>query len=235
MKRLPLPILLLFLLLWQSCRQKDSTLFTSVPTFRSGLDFTNQLEKREDFNILDYLYFYNGGGIAAGDINNDGLVDLYFTSNQGSNRLYLNKGRMRFKDITETAAVGGETGIDKWTNGATMADVNADGLLDIYVCEMNGYKNLQGRNRLYINQGDLTFQEQAADFGLDLATFSQHATFFDFDLDGDLDVFLLNQAVHTPNSYKKAKARKVRDSLSGDRLLRNDGGKFTDVSRKAGI
>jgi len=204
------------------CQSKVDTLFQAVPSSQSGLDFANRLEKSEAFNILEYLYYYNGGGIASGDINNDGLPDLYFTSNQGADRLYLNRGDFKFKDITESAGVGGEAGLHKWTTGVTMVDINADGLLDIYVCEVAGYKGLKGKNRLYINNGDLTFTEEAAAYGLDISSYSQQAAFFDYDLDGDLDLFLLNHAVHTPNAYKKAVVRNERDLLAGDRLFRND-------------
>ena len=218
-----------------SCSGDPEKLFTPVSSFSSGISFSNNVSQSEDFNIIEYLYIFNGAGIAAVDINNDGLIDLYFTANQGKDRLYLNKGDLEFKDITSKANVGGETGIKKWTNGATMVDINADGYLDIYVCEMSNYKQLTGKNRLYINNGDLTFTESAASFGLDISSYSQLATFFDYDGDGDLDMFLLKQAVHTPDSYKRAELREKRDSLSGDRLYRNDDGKFVDVSTQAGI
>ncbi len=221
--------------LTMGCQRKADPLFSSVSTNASGLDFVNKLEESEEMNILEYLYFYNGGGIASGDINNDGRIDLYFTSNQGEDRLYLNEGDFRFREITESAGVAGATGLHKWTTGATMVDINADGLLDIYVCEVSGYKNLRGQNRLYINNGDLTFSERAADYGLDISSYAQQSAFLDYDRDGDLDLFLLNHAVHTPSAYKQAKVRKVRDSLAGDRLLENRGGVFHDLSQRAGI
>lgn len=228
-------VCLLFAVFLTGCGQQEEKLFSPVPPRTSGLDFVNTLNDSEALNILEYLYFYNGGGIASGDVNNDGLIDLFFTSNQGADRLYLNLGNFRFRDITASAGVGGETGIGKWTTGASMVDINADGLLDLYVCEVSGYKNLQGRNRLYINQGNLNFRERAAEYGLDIASYAQQSAFFDYDRDGDLDLFLLNQAVHTPSSYKKAEVRRVRDSLAGDRLLENRNGTFFDVTRQAGI
>ncbi|MEM1326670.1 MAG: VCBS repeat-containing protein [Bacteroidota bacterium] len=214
---------------------KQETLFTTIPTRHSHLDFENVLAEDESFNIIEYLYFYNGSGIAAGDINNDGLIDLYFTANQGIDKLFLNRGSLQFEDITQQANVGGGIGINKWTSGATMVDINADGWLDIYVCEVSDYKLLEGQNRLYINQQDGTFQEAAAEYGLDISTYSQHSAFLDYDQDGDLDIFLLNHAVHTPDSYKKAAIRSIRDPLAGDRMYRNDGGRFVEVTEESGI
>lgn len=226
---------LCFLLLLAACQPQGDTLFTEVPVSRSQLDFRNELIRSETFNILEYLYFYNGGGIAAGDVNNDGLPDLYFTANQGENKLYLNRGELHFEDITAAAGVAGETGLTTWTTGATMVDINNDGWLDIYVCQVSGYRQLKGKNRLYINQQDNTFSEGAAAYGLDLATYAQQASFLDYDRDGDLDLFLLNQAVHTPDTYREAAVREQRDDLAGDRLYRNDDGEYREVSREAGI
>lgn len=200
---------------------------------QTNITFLNQLHETTSFNIIQYLYYYNGGGVAAGDLNNDGLPDLYFTANEGQNHLYLNLGNFEFQDITEQAGVGGN---NEWSNGVTMADVNADGWLDIYVCQLGQYKGKNGRNLLYINQGDLTFKESAQAYQLDFSGFGTHAAFFDYDLDGDLDVYLLNHSVHSFENYAPAeKIRPTRDHLAGDRLLRNDSGKFTDVSEAAGI
>ncbi|PXX24008.1 FG-GAP-like repeat-containing protein [Arenibacter sp. ARW7G5Y1] len=218
-----------------SCSSKDKTHYSELSSKKTGIDFINKLEESETFNIMDYLYFYNGGGVAAGDINNDGLLDLFFTSNQNEEKLYLNQGDLKFKDITKSAEIAGESGTNKWTTSATMVDINADGYLDIYVCEVNGYLHLKGRNRLYINNGDLTFTERAAEYGLDLATYSQQAAFFDADSDGDLDLFLLNHAVHTPNSYKNAEIRKIKDSLAGDLFFINKNGKFIESTEESGI
>jgi hypothetical protein len=213
------------------CRRAD-TLFQEVSAGKSGITFNNQLSEGEDFNLIEYLYYYNGGGVALGDINNDGLVDLYFSGNQVENKLYLNKGNWRFEDITEKAGVA-SPGL--WKTGVSMADVNGDGLLDIYQCRLGAYKGINGRNQLFINNGDLTFSEQAAVFGLDFSGFSTQAAFADFDLDGDLDMYLLNHSVHTSRTYGKAVLRQVEDPKAGDRLYWNNGGKFIPVTREAGI
>ncbi|MFH0843397.1 MAG: VCBS repeat-containing protein [Bacteroidota bacterium] len=216
--------------------QKKSELFSLLPSSVTGIDFFNQLTETEQFNIIEYLYFNNGGGVAAGDINNDGLVDLYFTSNQNPNKLYLNRGNLKFEDITDAARVAGS---GDWKTGVTMADVNGDGFLDIYVCQVGKYKILNGRNQLFINQGNLTFTEVAHEYGLDFQGFSTQAAFFDYDLDGDLDMYLQNHSVHTSRSYGNASLRLDRDSLSGGRQFRNDevNGKhiFHDVTQQAGI
>lgn len=206
--------------------------FKEVDAKVTGITFENALTPTDDLNILDYLYFYNGGGVAVGDINNDGLADIYFSGNQTPNKLYLNKGNLRFEDITEKAGVAGRS---QWNTGAVMADVNGDGLLDIYVCAVVGLKGLRGHNELYINNGDGTFTERSAQYGLDLDTYSANAAFFDYDLDGDLDMYLLNHAVHTQESFGRASLREDRRYESGDRLFRNDGERFTDVSESAGI
>ena len=155
-------IILFLILILPSCKpdgKKEDTLFSLLPSSETSVDFTNHLTENEQFNIIEYLYFNNGAGVAAGDINNDGLTDLYFTSNQESNKLYLNKGNLRFEDITDAAGVAGK---GTWKTGVTMADVNGDGFLDIYVCQVGNYKNLQGRNQLFINQGNLTFKDEVA-------------------------------------------------------------------------
>ena len=220
-----------------SCKDgmEDKKLFSSISPTTTNITFSNDITETEDFNILEYLYMYNGGGVAIGDINNDGLPDIYFTANQKSNKLYLNKGKLHFEDITERSGVCDNTGSSNWTTGATLVDIDHDGWLDIYVCQVVGYKGLAGTNRLYVNNTDGTFTEKAKEYGLDVQTYSQQAAFFDYDIDGDLDMFLLNQAVHTPDSYKKAELRSERDSLAGDRLYQNNNGKFSDVSEQAGI
>jgi hypothetical protein len=218
-----------------SKNNKEAQLFRSLSSNVTNIDFINQIEETKEMNILEYLYMYNGGGVAIGDINNDGLPDIYFSSNQNSNKLYLNKGGLKFEDITEKANVQGDTGFTSWTTGITMVDINQDGWLDIYVCQLNEYKGIKGHNKLFVNNTDGTFSEKASEYGLDASSYSQQAAFFDYDLDGDLDMYLLNQAVHTPNSYKKGELRKVRDSMTGDRLYKNSNGKFSDVSEEAGI
>jgi hypothetical protein len=231
--------LLLVPLLVYSCsneeKEKD-TLFSMLPASVTKIDFENQLTENEQFNIIDYLYFNNGAGVAAGDIDNDGLTDLYFTSNQHPNKLYLNKGNLRFEDITRKAGVAGK---GDWKTGVTMADVNGDGFLDIYVCQVADYKGLQGRNQLFINQGNRTFREMAHEYGLDFSGFSTQAAFFDYDADGDLDMYLLNHSVHASRNYGLVTLRFEHDARAGDRLYRNEeaNGKrfFRDMTRQAGI
>ena len=214
------------------CQQRDELLFKNLSPTQSKVTFQNDVTESEDLNILDYLYFYNGGGVAIGDINEDGLPDIFFSGNQVKNKLYLNKGNLEFQDITDNAGVGGDS---SWNTGAIMGDINGDGLLDIYVCAVVGINGFKGYNELYINNGDETFTESAQQYGLDFDTYSSTAALLDFDLDGDLDIYLLNHAVHTQESFGRVDLRYKRDRQTGDKLLRNDDGKFTDVSELAGI
>lgn len=226
--------LILLLFEFSSCSSKKKTvLFDSISSKVSGLDFTNELKFDNKFNIYTYRNFYNGGGVAIGDINNDGLVDLYFTANQLPNRLYLNLGNFTFKDITEQSGVAGTRA---WSTGVSMADVNGDGWLDIYVCNSGDVKGDNKENELFINNGNLTFTERAKEFGIADPGFSTHAAFFDYDKDNDLDLYILNNSYQAIGSFNLRKnIRGVRDSLGGDKLMRNDNGQFTDVSEQAGI
>jgi hypothetical protein len=216
--------------------EQEDTLFVSLPAQKTGVDFINLLTETEAFNIIDYLYFYNGGGVSVGDINNDGLIDIYFSSNQGPNKLFLNKGKMVFEDISKKS---GLESLGSWKTGVSMVDINGDGLLDIYVCRLGSFKGISGKNELYINNGDLTFSEKAAEYGLDFQGFSTHASFFDYDKDGDLDMYLLNHAVHTEKSFGSASLRYLDDGLAGDRLYKNnlDQGekRFSDITIEAKI
>src|SRR5258705_3483703 len=176
------------------CRHETSApLFEVVPPSASGVTFTNTLPEDSAVNILDYLYYYNGGGVAVGDVDGDGLPDLYFTSNLGSNKLYRNKGNYQFEDITNRAGVADTAG---WKSGVTMADVNGDGRIDIYVSGVD-YLTMHGRNVLYINNGDGTFTDRTKEYGLGHAGYSTQALFFDYDGDGDLDMYLLDHSTHT--------------------------------------
>lgn len=219
-------------LLLIGCSEKEGQLFEKLSPDESNITFNNQLLDSKNISILDYLYYYNGGGVALGDINNDGLVDIYFTSNQGKNKLYLNKGANKFEDITAKAGVEGQS---DWNSGTVMADVNGDGYLDIYVCAVVGINGFEGQNELFINNKDNTFTESAAEYGLDLDNYSSSAAFLDYDLDGDLDMYLLNHAVHSELSFGNADIRNRRNYECGDKLFRNDNGKYVDVSEKAGI
>ncbi|MDG2431237.1 VCBS repeat-containing protein [Flavobacterium sp.] len=215
-----------------SCTNKKAELFEKLDPKETNITFENKLDPSKNISILDYLYYYNGGGVALGDINNDGLVDIYFTSNQGKNKLYLNKGNNKYDDITSKAGVTGES---DWSTGTVMADVNGDGYLDIYVCAVVGINGFEGHNELFINNKNNTFTESSAEYGLDIDNYSSSVAFFDYDLDGDLDMYLLNHAIHTEASYGKADIRNKRSYESGDKLFRNDNGKYTDVSEQAGI
>ncbi|SEC19578.1 Repeat domain-containing protein [Tenacibaculum sp. MAR_2009_124] len=225
-------IILGVVFLFFGCTKEADLLFKTPASQDTGLTFVNTLKETDDVNILGYLYFYNGGGVALGDINNDGLLDVFLSGNQVKNKLFINKGNLRFEDITEKAGVAGNS---SWNTGAVMGDVNGDGLLDIYVCAVVGVNGFYGYNELYINNGDETFTESAQKYKLDFDSYSSSAAFLDYDLDGDLDIYLLNHAIHTPESFGKAELRNKRNYQTGDKLLRNDGGIFTDVSEEAGI
>ena len=221
-------------------------LFTRLDPAQTGVAFENTLAESPEFNIVNYLYYFNGGGVAAGDVDGDGLPDLYFTANEGPNALYLNRtepgGPVRFEDATEAAGVAGTS---EWTTGVTMADVDADGRLDLYVSALGGVNARRGRNELFLNEGTgpdgvPRFREAAAEVGLDFEGYGTQATFFDYDRDGDLDVYLLNHAVHSNRGYSSLDQARQRDEQSGDRLYRNDGApgalpQFVEVTEQAGI
>jgi hypothetical protein len=217
-----------------SCHKQAHTLFTLLSSGSTGIDFNNALKENTDANVLNYAYFYNGGGVAVGDINNDGLPDILFTGNMVANRLYLNKGNFRFEDITGKSGIAAKQG---WCTGVTMADVNGDGRLDIYICRSADTDPAKRKNLLFINQGDLRFTEEAARYGLDDDGYSTQAVFFDYDRDGDLDLFLVNHSLqhYAGGEYEDAQLRKAQNPAFADKLFRNDNGHFTDVSRAAGI
>ena len=209
--------------------------FQVLESQETGIDFSNTLEYQDDINIIEYLYFYNGGGVAIGDIDQDGLEDLYFSSNQHQDKLYKNLGSLQFADITEQANLEGR---QSWSTGVTMEDINNDGLLDIYVCKVGHYQSLQGHNLVYINQGNGQFIESSKALGLDFSGFSTQAAFLDYDLDGDMDLYLLNHNVHSINSYGSIDKRFEKDSLAGDRFYENqvnENGKFIDKTSESGI
>ncbi len=215
----------------------SDTLFESVPPSKTNIYFKNTTVFSSELNILQYPYYYNGGGVAVGDLNNDGLVDVYFTSNvKGGNKLYLNKGNFVFQDITERAGVAG---ISDWCSGVTMADINSDGFLDIYVSVISNVFNLKGHNQLFINNGNGTFTDQSEAFGLDIYGATSQSAFFDYDHDGDLDCFILSQSLIPNDRFPNSKKRIYVDSIFKSRLFRNEiskgQNKFTDVSAFAGI
>jgi len=240
LKRNSAIIYLLMALVGLACSKKtpsEDALFADLPASQTNITFVNQVESTPQMNIFNYRNFYNGGGVAIGDINQDGLADIYLTANTGSDKLYLNKGKLQFTDITEKASV---TGSQAWSTGVTMADVNGDGLLDIYVCNSGDVTGDNRKNELYINNGNNpegvpTFTEKAKEYGLDDEGYSTHATFFDYDRDGDLDVYLLNNSSYPVSKLAFTNLRNERDPLGGDKLFRNDNSRFTDVSEMAGI
>lgn len=221
--------------------ENPNSLFKKINSEKTNIDFENTITNTKDLNIFKYRNFYNGGGVGIGDINNDGFSDIVFTANQGANKVYLNEDNFEFKDITETA---GMVGKNKWSTGVIMVDINADNWLDIYVCNAGNVEGDNQKNELYINNQDLTFTEAAEAYNLADNGFTTHATFFDYDNDGDLDVYLLNNSFVPVNSLGYSNKRelrskdwKVKEILKGggDKLLRNDNNYFTDVSEAAGI
>jgi hypothetical protein len=229
--------LLLPFYIYSCTKQPGNHLFTLMPASKTHADFINKLDYeiqlKKKFNVYTFRNFYNGGGVALGDVNNDGLLDIFMTSNMGTNKLYLNKGNFEFEDISKKAGIEGKG----WSTGVSFADVNGDGLIDIYVCKSGNEAGVNNHNELYINNGDLTFTEKAKEYGIDESSGnSTEGVFFDYDKDGDLDLFLLKNFPKAIGDFNlKENQRLVRDSIGGDKLFRNDGNKFTDVSEAAGI
>lgn len=253
MKRMRINIRLLaigaLLALVVSCRKTTAppVLFAALPADSTGLHFANVLTDAPDFNLFQYMYYYNGAGVGAGDFNGDGKADLFFAANQHANALYLNKGQLRFEEVSKAAGLSTDSA---WSTGVSVVDINADGKLDIYVCRVGQYKKLRGKNQLLINQGNDAqgipqFKDEAAAYGLDFSGFSTQAAFFDMDLDGDLDMFLLNHSVnHDGNYAPRSNFIGTYDSLAGQRLYRNDSRwdtegrclpRFSNITQTAGI
>jgi hypothetical protein len=234
MPRNVLILVALFCVSCFSCKEDDSKLFSALDKDRTGISFQNTLYEDGPLNVSNYIYFYNGGGVAVGDINNDGLQDILFTGNMVKNRLYLNKGNFQFEDITPASGVADKQG---WCTGATMVDINEDGLLDIYICRSADSRESMRRNLLFINNGNLTFTEKAEEFGLGDTGYSTQSAFFDYDNDGDLDCFVMN---HSSQKYSggvqdNIPLRKEFDPAFACKLYRNDNKKFVEISKEAGI
>lgn len=230
-----LPALFLFL----SCEEKKQkeVLFQALTSDATRLDFNNKLNSTDSFNLFKYMYFYNGAGVAAGDFNNDGLTDIFFASNQGRNSLYQNQGGLKFKNVTKEAEIPDDGG---WSTGVSVVDINNDGLLDIYVSRVSKFMTLQVPNQFLIctgiSNGIPRYEDQAKKLGLDFSGFGTQAAFLDFDLDGDLDVFLLNHSIHHTGNFSERKSFKgTFHPTSGSRFYRNDSGVFTDITKACGI
>jgi enediyne biosynthesis protein E4 len=229
-------------IIFVSCSKGNSdSLFTKLDASLTGIDFQNEVKNGKNMNIFKYRNFYNGGGVAIGDINNDGLADVFFTSNQGTNKLYLNKGNFKFEDISTKSGIEGKKA---WSTGVVMVDINGDGLLDIYVCDAGSNIDAIRKSQLYINNGNATFTEKAAEYNLDNTGITTHVAFFDYDKDGDLDCYILNNSFIPVGTLNYSNKRELRDKDwdvaeilkgGGDKLMRNDNGKFVDVSESAGI
>ena len=216
---------------------KITPIFKVLDHTKTGLNFANVLTPTASFNMFKYMYFYNGAGVGAADFNNDGLIDLFFASNQKSNQLFLNKGKLHFEDVTIAAKIPND---GAWNTGVSVVDINNDGLMDIYICRVGNFDLLKGRNQLLICKGITNgipfYADEAQQYGLDFSGFSTQAAFLDFDLDGDLDMYLLNHAINHNGRFAERKFfLGTYDSLSGDRLYRNDMGKFTDATKQSCI
>ena len=231
----------LFIIFISCSKGNSDSLFTKLDASQTGINFQNEVKNGKNMNIFKYRNFYNGGGVAIGDINNDGLADVFFTSNQGTNKLYLNKGDFKFEDISTKSGIEGKKA---WSTGVVMVDINGDGFLDIYVCDAGSNIDAIRKSQLYINNGNATFTEKAEEYNLADTGITTHAAFFDYDKDGDLDCYILNNSFIPVGTLNYSNKRELRDKDwdvadilkgGGDKLMRNDNGKFVDVSESAGI
>ena len=225
----------------QACNTSENSskppMFQVLTNDLTGLNFINKLTPTQNFNMFNYMYFYNGSGVAAGDFNNDGLIDVFFAANQVDNKMYINEGSLHFKDVTTLAAIPQDNG---WSTGVSVLDINNDGMLDIYICRVGNYEVLKAKNQLLIckdiKNGIPIYRDEATQYGIAFSSFSTQAAFFDFDKDGDIDMYLLNHSIHQNSSYgPRSNFLGTYDALAGDKLLRNDGGIFTDVTKQSNI
>ena len=218
--------------------QSAEASFTALDAGTTGLDFTNKLVPNSSINMLKYMYFYNGAGVGAGDFNRDGKVDLFFTANQLPSKLFLNEGQLKFKDVTAQSGIPGDS---SWSTGVSVVDINADGWLDIYICRVGNFESLQSTNQLLINKGVdkdgiPRFSEEAKSYGLNFSGFSTQAAFLDYDLDGDLDMYLMNHSLRFNGTFRERSTySNTYDSVAGDRFYRNDNNQFVDITRQVGI
>ncbi|MBL7806195.1 MAG: VCBS repeat-containing protein, partial [Saprospiraceae bacterium] len=219
----------------------QSSRFQLLRKDATGIDFNNKPVQNNEINVFNYMYFFNGGGVAGGDFNQDGLIDLFFTANMSPDKLFINTGALHFKDVTNQANINPNPfPAITWKTGASVVDINQDGLLDIYVSQVGDYKAIKGKNRLLVCQkieaGVPVFEDKAADYGLDLVGFGTQAAFFDMDGDGDLDLFQLNHSLHQNGTFGPRKQYEgTFHPLSGDRILENRQGKFVDITPQTGI
>jgi hypothetical protein len=203
-------------------KEEQPALFEALDAKSTRIDFANKLTPTAQFNMFKYMYFYNGAGVGVGDFNNDGLSDIFFSSNQGENKIYLNEGGLKFKDVTKEAKIPQDGG---WSTGVSVVDINNDGLLDIYVCRVGNYETLQSKNQFLICKGKDTngvpyYENEATKMGLDFSSFSTQAAFFDYDLDGDLDFFLINHSLRFNGTFnERSSYLNTFDTLAADYLL----------------
>ena len=230
---------LFFLLILFSCKKQDKTeaMFTLLTGDQTGLDFENKLDLTTQMNIFKYMYFYNGGGVGIADFNNDGKKDIFFTGNMVENEMFINEGNFKFKDVTNKAGIKKDA---SWSNGVSVVDINNDGMMDIYISQVSAFDMFKGHNQLYvcktIENGIPVYEEQSAQYGLDLVGYGTQAVFFDYDLDGDLDMYQLNHSTHNNGTFgQRSSFLGTFHEQSGDKLMRNDNNHFTDVTKTSGI
>lgn len=232
-----LSFLFLFFILISCNNKQENYLFNTLFEKDTGISFINKITPTKDLSILNYIYHYNGAGVAVADFNNDGLIDIYFTANQTEDQLYLNLGNLKFKNISQEAKINNS---ENWTNGVSIIDINNDGWMDIYICKLNGYKGIKGQNLLYVNQGvnknnTPNFKEEASKYGLDFKGYANQAAFLDYDLDGDLDMYLLNYSLNPNQNYGNGTLREGIDEASGDKFFENINGFYIEVTQSTGI